>query len=181
MSARRLLCLLPALAVLALSAGLAACGTTEDKQDLAEGEPFELGELQYNVLFSRFLNPDDIEDAEYLAGQPPPDPDQLYLGVFVQILNKNKESPETIPSGWVVTDTDENNYLPLPSESPYALHFDSQIPPEDQVPALDSTPEVGPIAGSMVLFTIPDIATESRPLELIIPGEGGPAKVHLDA
>jgi hypothetical protein len=179
MTARRLACLLSAF--LLLAAGIGACGETEDKQDLVEGEPVELGELQYNVLFSRFLNPYDTEDAEYLVGQPPPEPDQLYLGVFVQILNKNKESAESIPSGWVINDTSGASYLPLPSESPYALHFDAPIPPEDQVPALDSTPQAGPIAGSLVLFSIPDVATDNRPLELTIPGEDGPAKVELDA
>lgn len=181
MTARRILCLLPALAVLALSMGLAACGTSEDKQNLEEGVPVELGELQYNVIFSRFLNPDDVEDKEYLLGQPPPQPDQLYLGVFVQILNKSHESAVTIPSGWVVTDTEHNNYTPLTSESPYALHFAAPIEPEDQVPALGSTAQGGPIEGSMVLFSIPDTATDNRPLELTIPGEGGPAIVNLDA
>src|SRR4051794_18764164 len=123
MTARRILCLLPALAVLALSIGLTACDTSENKQELEEGVPVELGDLQYNVIFSRFLNPDDVEDREYLIGQPAPQPDQLYLGVFVQILNKSHDSAETIPSGWVVNDTDRNTYLPLTSQSPYALQF----------------------------------------------------------
>lgn len=180
MTARRLFCLLPALAVLALSVVLAACDSSENKQQIHEGVPVELGELEYNVVFSRFLNPNDVEDSEYLVGQPAPAPDQLYLGVFVQILNKNKDSAEAIPSGWVITDTEDNSYYPLSSESPYALHFATPIGPEDQVPAVDSTAQVGPIAGSLVLFSIPDSATEDRPLELTIPGEGGPAKVELD-
>jgi hypothetical protein len=181
MTARRILCLLPALAVLALSIGLTACDTSENKQELEEGVPVELGDLQYNVIFSRFLNPDDVEDKEYLVGQPAPQPDQLYLGVFVQILNKSQDSAETIPSGWVVNDTDRNTYAPLASESPYALHFAEPIEPEDQVPALGSTAQAGPIDGSMVLFAIPDSATANRPLELTIPGEGGPAIYKLDA
>jgi hypothetical protein len=32
----------------------------------------------------------------------------------------------------------------------------------------------------MVLFSIPDSATEVRPVRLIIPGEGGPAEIELD-
>ena len=86
----------------------------------------------------------------------------------------------TVPSGWTITDTDHNNYYPLPSRSPYALRLGSPIGPEDQAPALDSTPQVGPIEGSMVLFSIPDSATEVRPVTLIIPGQGGPAEVELD-
>ena len=180
MKTRRLLRLLPALAVLALSAALVACNTSEDKANLSEGQPVQLGDLQYNVVFSRVLNPNDTEDHEYLVGQPAPKPDQLYLGVFVQILNKNKNSPVTVPSGWTITDTDHNVCYPLPSRSPYALHLGSPIGPEDQAPALDSTPQVGPIEGSMVLFSIPDSATEVRPVTLIIPGQGGPAEVELD-
>ena len=38
----------------------------------------------------------------------------------------------------------------------------------------------GPIQGSLVLFLIPDDASENRPLELVIPGDGGPATVELD-
>jgi hypothetical protein len=179
MNARRLLSLLLPLALLVAALALCACGASEGK-DVSEGQPVTLGDLQYNVLFSRFLNPDDTEDAEYLVGQPVPKPDQLYLGVFVEIKNENKDANATVPSGWTVTDTQNDNYYPLPSKSPYALHLGKPIGPEDQAPALDSTPQVGPIGGSMVLFSIPDAATENRPLTLLIPGPGGPAQVELD-
>ena len=179
MIGRRAFCMLCAL--LALSPALVACGASNDETDVSEGIPVELGDLQYNVLFSRYLNPNDVEDREYLLGQPPPGPEQLYLGVFVQIVNKNKDAPEQIPSGWVVNDTEDKTYSPLPSESPYALSLDTPVGAEDQVPALDSTPQVGPISGSMVLFAIPDSATDNRPLELTIPGPEGTATVRLDA
>ena len=180
MKTRRLLRPFAALAVLVLTAALVACNTSEDKANLSEGQPVQLGDLQYNIVFSRFLNPNDVEDHEYLVGQPAAKPDQLYLGVFVQILNKNKTSPVTVPSGWTITDTEHNNYYPLPSRSPYALRLGAPIGPQDQAPALDSTPQVGPIEGSMVLFSLPDSATEVRPIRLIIPGEGGPAEIELD-
>ena len=47
-------------------AGLSACGYSSDSKEVVEGEPVKLGELQYNVIFSRFLNPNDTEDAAYL-------------------------------------------------------------------------------------------------------------------
>ncbi|MGH2980621.1 MAG: hypothetical protein ACRDKV_01080 [Solirubrobacterales bacterium] len=180
MHPRRPARMLSALAVLALSAALAACGTSESKSEIREGVPVELGELQYNVLFSRLLNPNDVEDRQYLIGQPPPAPDQLYLGVFVQILNKDKEDAQPIPTDLVVTDSEHNEYHPLPTESPYALRLGDSIGPDDQVPALDSAPQVGPIEGSLVLYVLPDEVTEDRPLELTIPGKGGPATVELD-
>lgn len=180
MIARRFLWLTSALAVLVLSIALAACGSSEEDKEVHEGVPVELGELQYNVLFTRFLNPYDVEDKGYLVGQAPPGADQLYLGVFVQIINKNKDEPETVPSEWTISDTEHNNYYPLPSESPYALPLGAPIGPEDQAPALGSIPQEGPIEGSLVLFLLPDAATEDLPLELLIPGEAGPAKVELD-
>lgn len=180
MNASRLTRLLAAAVALAACLALAACGVEESKTDIREGQPVELGDLEYNVLFARFLNPDDVEDREYLVGQPAPEPDQIYLGVFVQILNKGKESAQTIPADWTLVDSQENEYFPLPSESTYALRLGDSVGPEDEVPAIDSTPEVGPIEGSMVLFSITDETTEARPLELQIPGEDGPAIVELD-
>jgi hypothetical protein len=173
--------LLAAGAAFVVCLAIAACGAEDESLEVEEGVPVELGELQYTVLFSRFLNPEDVEDREYLVGQPAPTPEQLYLGVFVQVLNKSKEDSQTIPPAWIVTDTEHNEYRPLPSESPYALRLGASVGAEDQVPALDSTPDVGPIAGSLLLFLIPDSATDSRPLELTIPGQGGPATVELDA
>jgi hypothetical protein len=180
MKAGRVLRMLLALAVVALAATLAGCGTSEDKNNLSEGEPVQLGDLQYTVEFSRFLNPSDVEDHQYLVGQPAPTADQTYLGIFVRILNKNKSSAATIPSGWTITDTQNQNYYPIPSKSLYALHLGTPIAPEDQVPVADSAAQVGPIQGSLVLFLLPVAATQDRPLRLIIPGQGGPAEVNLD-
>jgi hypothetical protein len=60
------------------------------------------------------------------------------------------------------------------------LALGAPIGPQDQAPALDSTPQVGPIQGAMVLFSIPTTANDNRPLVLDIPGPGGPAKITLD-
>jgi hypothetical protein len=176
---RRLLRLLGVLAALALvSLTVAACGE-EDKTDLIEGEPVELGDLEYNVLFSRFLNPDDIEDRDYLLGQPPPDPEELYLGVFMQVDNVG-DDPAALPETMTVIDILKETYYPIESESPYALRLGTTIGPDEEAPAIDSTAEAGPIEGSMVLYAIPDETTEYRPLKLVIPGEDGPAEVELD-
>jgi hypothetical protein len=180
MKAGRVLRVLLAMVVVALASTLSACGSSTDIKDLSEGQPVQLGDLQYTVEFSRFLNPSDVEDREYLVGQPAPKPDQIYLGIFVQIVNKSKTSPVTIPSGWAITDTQNQTYSPLPSRSPYALHLGTPIDPEDQAPALDSPAQSGPINGSLVLFLLPDSAIENRPLRLIVPGQGGPAEVSLD-
>jgi hypothetical protein len=164
-----------------LSLSIVACGSSsEEKTDLMEGEPVTLGDLQYNVVFSRFLNPHDVEDHEYLVGQPPPPADAAYFGVFVQIINKSHDRPESIPAEFKVVDTEEQEFTSLASESVYALPLGGSIGPEDAAPALDSSPQVGPIGASLVLFEIPDAAAEDRPLQFVISGTDGPASIDLD-
>jgi hypothetical protein len=171
----------PILVLLAAAVTVGACGGEEEKKTgLIEGEPVELGELRWNVLFSRFLNPNDAEDRAYLLDQPPPPRDASYLGVFVEVENEDDEGGHELPAELVVEDTVGNEYKSLESESPYALRAGSTVAAGDEVPALDSTPQVGPIQGAMILFLIPDEAFENRPLELTIPGDDGPATVELD-
>jgi hypothetical protein len=179
MGAKRLTPLILA-ALLAIVVGLlAGCGEEEDKLDIVEGEPVELGELEYNVLFSRYLNPYDVEDSAFLVGQPPPAPDASYFGVFVQVANHGEESI-TIPSEFVIVDAFDEEFPAIESESLFALPLGGDIPSGDQVPAEDSTAETGPIEGSMILFEISQKTAENRPLKLVIEGDEGPAEVELD-
>src|SRR5690606_15886147 len=98
-------------AVLGLAAlSLAACGSEEHGETVVEGELFELGELQYNVLFTRPLNIDDVEDRDYLVGHEPPPAGSSYLGVFVQIKNLSDQDSQTIPADLKVTDTDGDSF-----------------------------------------------------------------------
>jgi hypothetical protein len=150
---------------------LAACGEEEHELEVVEGEPVELGGVEYNVVISRFLNPDDTEDAEYLVGEPDPGPEQLYLGVFVQVSNEG-EDPAEVSEDFTVVDTRGIEYEPVASESPYALEA-TTLDPGDELPSPDSTAASGPIQGAMVLFLIDQGSTENRPLELEIPGASG--------
>jgi hypothetical protein len=168
-------------AALAAVSLLSACGATEDSTQVSEGEPVTLDQLQYNVVISRFLNPDDTEDAEYLAKQPPLESDQLYLGVFMQITNESGDAT-MLPSSFTVVDTQGVKYEPIASSSPYALPLGGSMPPDGQYPIPDSTPATGPIEGSMVLFRITQGSTEDRPLELEIPtasGENGTVELDI--
>jgi hypothetical protein len=169
-----------ALAVAALA--LSACGYSSDSKDVAEGEPVKLGELQYNVIFSRFLNPKDNEDSAYLVGQPQLPPGHSYFGVFFEVKNESNDRVEALPNGFTITDAGGQEFEAIPSESLYALPFGGEVEPQEQVPVLDSTPEQGPIEGSLVLFKLPASASENRPLTLIIAGPEEPeaARVTLD-
>jgi hypothetical protein len=173
---------LPLLAALALSAlvlGVSACGYESHEKDVAEGEPVQLGELNYNVIFSRYLNPNDNEDADYLVGQPPPPEGSTYFGVFFEVQNESDE-PQTLADSLTITDADRQTYDALPTESLYALPFGGEVEPREQIPVLDSTPQQGPIEGSLALFLLPAEASDNRPLTMEIPGPDGPAEVTLD-
>lgn len=172
--------LLAALALLAAVFAISACGdSSEGQTEVAEGEPVELGELSYNVIFSRFLNPDDNEDSAYLVGQPQAAPGSAYFGVFFEVQNEGKET-ETLPDSFTIVDADRQRFEAVPSDSLYALEMGGEVEPEEQVPVLDSTAQQGAIAGALVLFLLPASASENRPLILEIHGPGGPAEVTLD-
>jgi hypothetical protein len=168
---RRRLALLVGLAALC-GAVLAVAGCGEEEElEVVEGEPVELDGVAYNVVISRFLNPDDTEDAEYLVGEPDPGPEELYLGVFMHVSNEGSE-PAEITDEFTVVDTQDVEYEPVPSESPYALE-PTTLEPGGELPPPDSTAAAGPIQGSMVLFLIDQTSTENRPLELEIPSASG--------
>jgi hypothetical protein len=176
---RRLAFVVSMIAALASVAALAACGAEDVELEVIEGEPVEFEDVSYNVVISRFLNPDDEEDAEYLVGQPDPPQGDLYFGVFMQIENEREDSI-TVPEEMTVVDTLDTEYVPVETESPYALPLGSLLDPGDALPVADSTAATGPIEGSMVLFLLPEASTENRPLELEIPIESETAVVELD-
>ena len=132
---------------------------------MVEGQPVKLGEVQYNVVFSRYLNPGDTEDSAYLVGQQPPPQGSTYFGVFFEVRNES-DDPQTLPSTLTITDAEHRDYDSIPSESLYALPLGGEVEAEEQIPVLDSPPQQGPIEGSLVLFLLPDEASENRPLTL---------------
>jgi hypothetical protein len=166
-------------ALTALAMTLVACGS-EEATDVVEGEPAELGELAYNIQITRFLNPDDVEDAEYLLGQPDPEAGRSYLGVFLTITNESKDEAQQSAHGYTVVDTVGNEFEPAESESPYALEIGTEVAEESQLPVPDSTAATGPNKGAMLLFLVDDTVSENRPLELEIDSPDGSSVVELD-
>jgi hypothetical protein len=176
---RMLLSLFALPALLALAVGVSACGYSSNSKHTNEGEPLQLGELEYNVTFSRYLNHNDTEDAAYLEGQKEAPKDHNYFGVFFEIQNKSDE-PQQLPSTLTITDAEDNEYKVLPSESLYALPFEGTVEAEEQIPVLDSPPQQGPIEGSVAIFLLPEEASANRPLTLHIEGAEEKGEVTLD-
>ena len=176
---RMLLPLFALLAVLALGVAVSACGYSSDSKHTNEGEPLTLGDLKYNVTFSRYLNSNDTEDAAYLEGQKEPPKGEAFFGVFFEVQNESDE-PQTLPSSLTITDAEDNEYKVLPSESIFALPFEGTVGAEEQIPVLDSPPQQGPIEGSVAIFLLPEEASENRPLTLHIEGAEEKGEVTLD-
>jgi len=168
-------------AALVLGVLLSGCNSSpESDLSVDEGQPMKLDELLYNVEISRFLNPRDPEDRAYLAGEPPPPNNKLYLGVFMLIQNQ-ADTAQQVPSDFKVVDTQGMEFKPIPSQSLFALKLGGRVGGKDQLPAPESTAANGPIQGSMVLFLIDQAATEDRPLTLHIPSTtGSVGEVELD-
>lgn len=170
------------LLALLVAVPLAACGEEEgeDALEAVEGEPLHLGDLIYNVAITRFLNPEEASDAEYLVGQPPEPPGKSYLGVFLLIKNDNEDDAVETADGYLVTDASGRHYEPVESESPYAMEIGATVEPDGTIPEPDTTAAAGPIQGAMLLFLVDDDVSEERPLELDIETPEETGVVELD-
>jgi hypothetical protein len=161
--------------VLALAAplGLTACGEEELGVDepAREGLALELGGVDYNVFITRQLNPRVAPDQAYVTEEAPAG-ETLY-GVFIQVCNNSDEPRETV-SEFVVHDNQGNTFEPeeLPEDNPFA-YTPRTLDPEECIPESGSVAQLGPSAGTMLLFQFPLENTENRPLELELEGEGG--------
>lgn len=192
LSSRSIRSSLAALSIAFFGFALAACGADENVDKAAdaaagkeaievviEGEPVEVDPFEYNVLFTRPLNRFDVEDREYLVGQPPPKPGETYIGVFVKVANID-DVAHAVPESFEIVDTSNRRHESIESDSIYALPKGAMLDPGDELPEIDSTAQVGPIQASMLLFKVADEVLELRPVELELKGEEERAAVELD-
>ena len=175
----------------AAALGVAGCGDDEGTAGEAGVEPereglaLELQGLEYNVFITRQLNLSLPEDKAYYSGPAAPPGSALY-GVFIEVCNKNDDGPAR-PSAdrFRIKDTQGAEFEPvdLPASNQFAYHA-APLPPSQCIPARGSVPQLGPTGGAMLLFRLPQAATENRPLELEIfgarPGDPEHVTVELD-
>lgn len=177
---RLILPLLLALAVAGLGTIASACGGSSESHEVVEGEVLKLGELDYTVTFSRYLNINDNEDASYLTGKEEPQKESAYFGVWFEVQN-DTENIQNLPTEMTITDADGTEYQALESESIFAFPMGGTVEPEEQIPVLDSPAQQGSIQGSLVVFELTDEASENRPLILHFESpEGDQGEVELD-
>jgi hypothetical protein len=160
-------CALAAAAVL----GLSACGTHTDdlgvEEAASEGLAIPIGGVDYNVFITRQLNTKIVPDTAYYRG-PEPGKDATLYGVFLQVCNHGKQPVQTAES-FKVVDSQGNEFepTPLPEDNAFAYH-PRRLDPKECIPESGSVAQLGPTAGSMLLFKFPLEDTENRPLELEI-------------
>jgi hypothetical protein len=167
---------------------VAGCGDKESvvKTAETEGVTVDVGGLKYQVQVSRFLNPNDVEDAYYLRGLPAgtdPDPgkDAVWFAVFMRVKNESGATL-TPTTTFTVTDTEKNTFEPVALDekvNPF-IYLPSPLPDSKVLPDPNSPPGSGPVQGSLILFKIDAPSLQNRPLVLTI-GEGkDAATVDLD-
>jgi hypothetical protein len=169
---RRLLMLL---CLAAVAAGTAACGNSDVRQGIdepaREGLAIELDGVDYNVFITRQLNTKITPDKAYFDGPEPAVGETIY-GVFIQVCNHTDE-PQQTASEFKIKDNQDNEFEPeeLPEDNAFAYH-PVELQPDECIPEAGSVAQLGPTAGSMLLFRLPLENTEYRPLELEVQGEG---------
>ena len=166
----------------------AGCGTKGElvREAETEGIYLEVGGLTYQVQLSRFLNPGDIEDAQYLQGLPEGiDPvlpgDETWFGVWMRVKNYSGEALKPT-TDFTITDTEKHEYRPVPLASTNPFVYEPILLQHAQVlPTPDTAAASGPIQGALILFRLKTDSLQNRPLKLeIAQGGAEPAVVDLD-
>jgi hypothetical protein len=178
------------LALLALVAGLAACGTKEDVTTVGEteGSYLDVGGLKYQVQISRQLNPRDVEDKTFLVGLPPASRNlregQVWFAVFMRVENDSDATALSANRFTIETTQDEKFHrVPLQATNTF-VYQQRNVPPKGTLPENGSVANAIGINGQLLLYKIPRQSLENRPLELSIesPSDKTPreATVALD-
>lgn len=161
--------------------GVAGCGNDLGKE-ADEGIPIQLGNLKITVQETRFLNPAQPDDKEYLAGQKLPTPaGKYYLGVFLTIHNDG-DSAVTLPTNaqMSVVDTTGAAYESIPSSTDFAAPLGTQLAGGADIPAPGTAAANGPTQGAIVLFLVDQTVDANRPLKLEIGFQGETGDITLD-
>jgi hypothetical protein len=172
---------LPVALLLFLAIVGAGCGSDAGKE-ADEGVPLQLGELEVNVQETRFLNPAQPDDKEYLQGQElPVPPSKTYLGVFLTMHNKGDDTIKVPSAGQLsVVDTTGTAYPAVPSSTAFAAPLGAPLAGGGDIPVPDTAAANGPTGGALVLFLMNEAVTENRPLKLEIDYAGETGEITLD-
>jgi hypothetical protein len=174
-------------AIFAVTAALAAlplagCSLKRELKTGREGQGIKVGGVTYNVYITRQLNPHDAEDSAYMAGENGDVPGYYFYGVFLTACNDNEHGPPLTPTtNFSIRDTQGDRFLPLslPKTNVFAYR-PKPLAKKSCIPSAGSLAATSPTAGALLVFKVPVIAVENRPLEFEIEGGGQSHRVELD-
>jgi len=174
------------LALAAASAvGVAGCGNKLETRTVGETEGIyiDVGELKYQVQMSRILNPNDVEDRNYLAGLPAgtaqPGSDEAWFGVWMRVQNTTSKKTLTAAEEFEIVDTQEHTFTPVELENNPFAYQAQELAPNTVVPSSNSPAGEGVIQGSLILFKLTTEAIANRPLEFKIKSPALPDDVGV--
>ena len=100
--------------------------------------------------------------------------------MFLRACNVSDDQ-RAVASEFIVKDNQDNTFEPepLPDDNQFA-YIPRTLDPEECIPEAGSVAQLGPTAGSMLLFQFPLENTENRPLELEIEKDGEKRTFELD-
>ena len=137
---------------------------------------------------SRFLNPGDIEDKQYLQGLPEGIPaelpgDEIWFGVWMRVKNYSDETLRPTDT-FTIVDTEGDEFRPGPAGrrvEPVRLRADRAAARAGAARRRTRAAASGPIQGSLILFRLKTDSLQNRPLKLEIEQGGAdrPAKIDL--
>jgi hypothetical protein len=172
-----------------VAAFVAGCGNKEAiiTEAETEGVYVDVGGLTYQVQMSRYLNPFDVEDKEYLRGLPSDTNPVLpkgktWFGVWMRVKNYS-DGPLKTSGSFRIVDTEDEEFFPIHQDAatnpfvyePLLLQHAQVLPPPDTAAAS------GVIQGSLILFQLTTQSLQNRPLRLEIEQEGAKTgEVDLD-
>ena len=160
---------------------LSACGEEQGVEEPArEGLAIDIGGINYNVFITRELNLAIPPDKDYYNG-PAAKPGNALYGVFVQACNISENEDRTTTEDFVVEDNQGTEFEPIELEEDNAFAYhQTKLRGNECIPEEGSVAQLGPTAGSMLLFDFPLESTENRPLELVVKGGGETKRFELD-
>ena len=160
---------------------LSACGDEPGVDEPArEGLAIDIDGINYNVFITRELNLAIPPDKAYYNG-PAAKPGNALYGVFIQACNISENEDRVSTADFVVEDNQGTEFEPLELEEDNAFAYRStKLRGNECVPEEGSVAQLGPTAGSMLLFDFPLENTENRPLELVVKSGGETKRFELD-
>ena len=160
------------LALAILAAAVAGCGADHSRTVAeTEGIYLNIDGLKYQIQMSRYMNPADVEDSEYLVGIgeefADPAADETLFGVWVRVQNVSDEARPAADT-WEIHDTQEQVYRPIPIDpdvNPFVFE-PIEVPPNTVIPLPTSAAGQGPTQGQVLVFKLKTESLQNRPLEL---------------